>query len=87
MKIYFDKYFKKKFIKFFLIEISILFVKKKNEIFRLYVNYKNLNLLIIKNKYFLSLINKSFDRLNKIRIYTNFDIIAIYNKFRIRKKN
>ena len=51
------------------------------------MNYKNLNLLIIKNRYFLSLIDESFDRFSKIRIYTSFDMIATYNKFRIRKND
>ena len=85
LKIYLNKYLKNEFIRFFifLIEISILFVKKKNDNLRLCVNYKNLNFLTMKNKYFLSLIDESFDRLNKTRIYTNFDMITIYNKFRI----
>ena len=89
LKIYLNKHLKNDFIKSFIFatKISILFVKKKNENLRLCVNYKNLNLLIIKNKYFLSLIDENFDRFSKIRIYTNFDIIAIYNKFRIKKND
>ena len=86
LKIYLNKYLKNNFIKLFtfLIKIFILFLKK-NEIFRLCVNYKNLNFLIIKNKYFLSFIDKNLNRLIKIRIYINFDIITTYNKFRIKK--
>ena len=88
LRIYFDKHLKNDFIKSFIfaIEISILFVKK-NENLRLCVNYRNLNLLIIKNKYFLSLIDENLNRLNKIRIYTSFDMIAAYNKFRIKKND
>ena len=89
LRIYFDKHLKNDFIRFFtfLVEIFILFVKKKNESLRLCVNYRDLNFLIIKNRYFLSLINENFDRLNKIRIYTNIDIIIAYNKLRIKKND
>ena len=89
LRVYLNKHLKNDFIKSFIfaIEISILFVKKKNENLRLCVNYKDLNLLIIKNKYFLSLIDESLNRLNKIRIYTSLDIIAAYNRFRIRKND
>ena len=88
LKTYFDKHLKNDFIRFFtfFVEIFILFVKKKNENLRLCVNYRNLNFLIIKNKYFLSLIDENLDRLNKIRIYTNIDMIIAYNKLRIKKK-
>ena len=54
---------------------------------KLCVNYKDLNLLTIKNKYFLLLIDKSLNRLNKTRIYTNFDMITTYNKLRIKKND
>ena len=89
LRVYFDKHLKNEFIKFsfFSIEVSILFVKKKNEILRLCVNYRDLNLLIIKNRYFLSLIDESLDRLSKVRIYTSLDMIATYNKPRIREEN
>ena len=43
--------------------------------------------MTIKNKYFLSLIDENFNRLNKIRIYTNFDIITTYNKLRIKEND
>ena len=89
LRIYLNKYLKNDFIKLliFSIEIFILFVKKKNEIFRLCVNYRNLNFLIIKNKYFLSFIDENLNRLIKIRIYINFDMIVTYNRFRIRKND
>ena len=89
LRVYFDKHLKNEFIRFsfFSVEVSILFVKKKNEILRLCVDYRDLNLLIIKNKYSLSLIDESLDRLNKVRIHTNLDMIATYNKLRIRKEN
>jgi hypothetical protein len=36
--------------------VLILFIKKKNDELRLCIDYKNLNVVIIKNKYLLSLI-------------------------------
>ncbi len=40
------------------VETSILFILKKNNSLRLYVNYRDLNQVIIRNKYLLSLISK-----------------------------
>ena len=87
LRIYLDKHLKNDFIRFFIffVETSILFVKKKNESLRLCVNYRDLNFLIIKNRYFLSLIDESLDRLSKVRIYTNIDMIATYNRLNIKK--
>ena len=89
LRVYLDKHLKNEFIRFsfFSVEASILFVKKKNEILRLCVDYRDLNLLTIKNKYSLSLIDESLDRLNKVRIYTSLDMIATYNKLRIREED
>ena len=43
------------------VEALILFIKKKDSTLRLCVNYRSLNLVIIKNYYLLSLINKSLN--------------------------
>ena len=89
LRAYLNKHLKNEFIRFFIFSIGalILFVKKKNETLKLCVNYKDFNLLTIKNKYFLSLIDESLDRLNKARIYTSLDMIATYNRFRIRESD
>ena len=50
------------------------------------VNYKIFNNLIIKIKYFLSLINESLNRLNKIKIYIDLNLIATYYRMKIKKK-
>ena len=52
------------------VDASIIFVKKKNDSLRLCVNYRALNEIIVKNKYSLSLIDESLDRLSKTQVYT-----------------
>ena len=41
-----------------LIRVLILFIKKCNSLLQLYINYKRLNAVFIKNKYFIFLILK-----------------------------
>ena len=66
-------------------ESPILFVKKSNEDLRLCVNYRELNMITIKNRYPLSLVNESIDRLTIIKRYTQLNLIAIYYRLRIKK--
>ena len=51
LKIYIDKHLVNNFIKYLQLSIEafILFVRKKNDFFKLCVNYRNLNNLTIKN--------------------------------------
>jgi hypothetical protein len=65
----------------------ILFVFKKNEKLRLYVNYRNLNKITIKNRHSLLLIKEILNRLNGAAIYTKFDLKDTYYKIRIRKED
>ena len=87
LKKYLNKHLKNDFIQFFqsFVKTFILFVKKKNDSLRLCVNYKVLNNLIIKNKYFLSLINENLNRLNKIKMYIDLNLTATYHRIRIKK--
>ena len=66
-----------------MIEVSILFILKKNEDFYLYINYRDLNKIIIKNYYFLSLINKTLNRLNNIKRFIKVNLKNIYYRIRI----
>jgi hypothetical protein len=45
-----------------------------------------LNTIIIKNRYFLPLIQEILARLNRAKIYIKLDIIIIFNRIRITKK-
>jgi hypothetical protein len=77
---------KKNWIKKFksLTEIFILFMPKKNKNLRLYVDYRSLNKLTIKNRHTLFLIGELIDRLSDTAIYIKLDIKNIYYKIRIR---
>ena len=61
-----------------LISILILFILKKDRILYLYINYKALNKIIIKNYYLLLLINKILIRLISIKYLTKLDLKDIY---------
>ena len=65
LKNYLDKNLKKRFIQKTktIVEFFILFVPKKDRKLRLYINYRKLNIIIVKNKYPLSNIKKLQNRL------------------------
>jgi hypothetical protein len=89
LKNYLNKNFKRGYIQRSINSINapILFVFKKNGKFRLYVNYKDLNKITIKNRYSLSLIKEILNRFNGTAVYTKFNFKNIYYKIRIRKKD
>ena len=65
----------------------MLFSFKKNERLKLYINYKRLNKIIIKNYYFLLLINKMLNWLVKIKIYLKINFYNIYHRIKIQENN
>ena len=69
LKNYLDKNLKKSFIWEIKIiaEFFILFVLKKDEKLKLYVNYRKLNTIMIKDKYLLSNIEKLQNHLTEIK--------------------
>lgn len=52
----------------------ILFVKKKDGAMRLYIDYRHLNLVTIKNRYPLSRINDIFDQLHGASVFSKIDL-------------
>ena len=62
----------------------ILFVKKKDNILRLCVNYRDLNLVIIKNHYLLSLIDEFLNHLKWAKIFTKLDLTLAYHYIQIK---
>ena len=87
IKKYIDDMMNKNFIRYnyFDYAFSILIVKKSNEDFRVCVNYRFLNALIIKKKNVLSLIKNILTRLCFAKIYIKFDIVVIFNEIKVRK--
>ena len=87
-KKYIENNFKKKFIISFSssTNVFIFFVSKSDEELRLCVNYKKLNAITKKNRYFFSFINSFLNRLVGAKKYTKFDIRSTYNALRIKKK-
>ena len=61
-----------------------MFVKKKPENLRLCVSYRNLNFIIVKNRYLISLIKHLLNRLIKTAIFIKLNIRFAYNALQIR---
>jgi hypothetical protein len=51
----------------------------------MYVDYRQLNAIIIKNRYILSLIYEMQNRIKGSKIFTKIDIREEYYKIRIKK--
>ena len=66
---------------------SMLFVFKKNDNFRLCVDYKELNALIIKNKCSLLLIDETLDRLVSAAYFIKLSFKNAYHRIKIRKSD
>ena len=79
----------KKFIRYSKSDyiLSVLIVKKSEENLCIYINYQALNTFTIKNRNVSPLIKNTFARLCAAKIYTKFDIIAVFNKVRIYRDN
>jgi len=67
--------------------LLVLIIKKSKKDIRIYINYRVLNVLIIKNRNILLFIRNILVRLCIAKFYIKFDIIAIFNKIRMHKSN
>ena len=78
---YFDDALIKTWIKHFisLTKTSIFFIFKKDKKFRLCVDYKDLNAVIIKNWHSLSLITKTLNCFNEFKRFTKFNFKNVYH--------
>src|SRR6266511_5335482 len=77
----------KKFIRFnsSLYAAPVLVVKKFKEELKIYIDYRIFNILTIKNRNALLLIREILFRLYKIKYYSKFDVIAAFNKIKIKE--
>ncbi len=61
-------------------------LKKDNKLY-LYINYRDLNIITLKNRYLLPLIIKILDYLNNFKIFIKLDLKDTYYNIYIKKGN
>ncbi|GKG04496.1 hypothetical protein Tco_0314883, partial [Tanacetum coccineum] len=59
--------------------VSVLFVKKKDGSFRMCIDYRELNKLIVKNHYQLPRIDDLFDQLQGSQFFSKIDLRSGYS--------
>ena len=89
VKKYLDEHLRKGFIVFNHASFAffVLFVEKPNERLRFYVDYKKLNVIIKRNRYFIFLINEVLVKIQDCKYFTRLNIIAAFNKLRMYSNN
>nr|GFB97409.1 putative reverse transcriptase domain-containing protein [Tanacetum cinerariifolium] len=65
----------------------VLFFKKKDRSFRMCIDYRELNKLIVKNRYPLPRIDDLFDQLQGSSVYSKIDLRSGYHQLRVRKED
>ncbi|GJT85522.1 putative nucleotidyltransferase, ribonuclease H [Tanacetum coccineum] len=65
----------------------VLFVKKKEGSMRMCIDYRELNKLMIKNRYPLPRIDDLFDQLQGATYYSKIDLRSGYHQLRVRKED
>ena len=65
----------------------MFFVFKKNDNFRFYVNYKKLNIFIIKNKCSFFLIDETLNRLMNVVYFIKLNFKSVYHQIKIYKND
>jgi hypothetical protein len=68
-----------------LVGAPILFVLKLDRTIRLYIDYRGLNKVIIKNHYLLLLVSEMLDRLSRAKIFIKLDLRDAYYRLRIKE--
>nr|GEU90914.1 retrotransposon protein, putative, Ty3-gypsy subclass [Tanacetum cinerariifolium] len=66
---------------------SVLFVKKNDGSFRMCIDYRELNKLIVKNRYPLPMIDDLFDQLQGSSVYSKIDMRSGYHQLRLREED
>ena len=87
VKEYIDDILKKGYIRpsTSLYAAPVLIVKKLDGEIRIYVNYRTLNALTIRNRNTPPLIKDTLAKLYTVKVYSKFDIIAAFNEIRVKE--
>ena len=65
--------------------VPVLFTKKKDKTLRLCIDYRQLNRVMIKNRYPLWRFDDLFDQLRGARVYSKIDLRTGFNHLRVRE--
>lgn len=65
----------------------VLVVKKKDRSLKMYIDYRELNKVTIKNKYPLSQIDELLDQLQGALVFSKIDLRSRYHQLKIRKQD
>ncbi|KAH9658001.1 hypothetical protein KPL70_023315 [Citrus sinensis] len=65
----------------------VLFVKKKDGSMRLCIDYRQLNMVTVKNKYPLPRIDDLFDQLRGAAVFSKIDLRSDYHQLKIRSED
>ncbi|GKC90853.1 putative reverse transcriptase domain-containing protein, partial [Tanacetum coccineum] len=65
----------------------ILFVNKKDGLFQMCIDYRELNKLTVKNRYQLPRIDDLFDQLQGSSVYSKIDLRSGYHQLRVREED
>ncbi|GJU03915.1 putative reverse transcriptase domain-containing protein [Tanacetum coccineum] len=65
----------------------VLFVKKKDRSFRMYIDYREFNKLTVKNRYPLPRIDDLFDQLQGSSVYSKIELRSGYHQLRVRDED
>ncbi|RVW67373.1 Retrovirus-related Pol polyprotein from transposon 17.6 [Vitis vinifera] len=65
----------------------LLFVKKKDGMLRLCIDYRKLNRVTVKNKYHLPMIGNLSDQLKSAKYFSKIDLRTRYHQLRVREED
>ena len=63
----------------------VLFAKKKDKTLQLCIDYRQLNMVMVKNRYPLPSIDDLFDQLKGAQVYSKIDLRTGYHQLRVRE--